>query len=131
MYDPSRKSLRAAPRFMRENLNMAAQYARWLKGGDVKDEGEITPGSGGIVREGTKLIAVYRDRRGTLHRLNPVCPHLGAIVGWNAEEETWDCPAHGSRFDATGRVVNGPANVDLKPADEPSREKEKKEDHAA
>jgi len=129
LYDPSRKSLRAAPQFIRENLNMAAQYARWLTAGDVKNENEIAPGSGGVVREGRKLIAVWRDPRGQLHRFHPVCPHLGAIVGWNAGEGTWDCPAHGSRFDATGRVVNGPANADLKPADE--RSEAKKEDHAA
>jgi Rieske Fe-S protein len=130
LYDPSRKSLRAAPTFMRENLNMAAQYARWLKGGDVKDESEIAPGTGGVVREGTRLIAVFRDPKGGLHRLNPVCPHLGAIVGWNAEEGTWDCPAHGSRFDATGRVVNGPANADLKPAEEPAEESKEQDDAA-
>jgi len=131
LYDPSRKSLRAAPHYIRENLNMAAQYARWLTGGDVKDELEIERGAGGVVREGTKLVAVYRDPDGNIHRFSPVCPHLGAIVGWNAEEGTWDCPAHGSRFDATGRVVNGPANADLKPAAESPQEKEKKKDHAA
>lgn len=131
LYDPSRKSLRAAGEFLKENLNMAAQYARWLSSGDVRNEDEIEMGSGGIVREGTRLIAVYRDPDGQLHRLNPVCPHLGAIVGWNPSEGTWDCPAHGSRFAATGQVVNGPANADLKPAEEPAEEKEKKEDHAA
>ncbi len=120
LYDPSRQSLRAALEFGRENLNMAAQYAAWLTGGDVGDEGEIAPGSGAVVRDGLKKLAVYRDRQGRVHRLSAVCPHLGAIVTWNAEEGTWDCPAHGSRFDAGGKVVNGPANSDLKPAGEPA-----------
>ncbi|MFT4283224.1 MAG: FAD-dependent oxidoreductase [Protaetiibacter sp.] len=42
-----------------------------------------------------------------------VCPHAGAIVRWNAAESTWDCPAHGSRFEATGRLIEGPASRDL------------------
>ncbi len=42
-----------------------------------------------------------------------VCPHAGAIVRWNAAESTWDCPAHGSRFEATGRLIEGPAISDL------------------
>jgi Rieske Fe-S protein len=52
-----------------------------------------------------------------------VCPHLGAIVAWNSEEQTWDCPAHGSRFDARGTVLNGPANSDLAKVDEVELEK--------
>ncbi len=43
-----------------------------------------------------------------------VCPHAGAIVRWNAAESTWDCPAHGSRFEATGRLIEGPAIADLR-----------------
>jgi nitrite reductase/ring-hydroxylating ferredoxin subunit len=121
LYDPGRKSLRAALEFGRENLNMAAQYAAWLTGGDVEDEAEIAPGSGAVIRDGTRKLAVHRDREGRLHRLSAVCPHLGAIVTWNGEEQTWDCPAHGSRFDACGRVVNGPANSDLAPAEEPAK----------
>jgi glycine/D-amino acid oxidase-like deaminating enzyme/nitrite reductase/ring-hydroxylating ferredoxin subunit len=116
LYDPSRKSLRAALEFTRENVNMAAQYATWLTAGDYADASEIPLGSGGVIREGLHKIAVHRDRDGRVHRLSAVCPHLGAIVTWNREEGTWDCPAHGSRFDARGRVVNGPANGDLSPA---------------
>ena len=120
LYDPSRVSVRAGLEFVSENVNMAAQYAAWLTAGDYGDESEVPPGSGGIIREGLHKIAVYRDPEGRVHRLTAVCPHLGAIVTWNREEGTWDCPAHGSRFDARGKVVQGPANGDLAPADEPA-----------
>jgi glycine/D-amino acid oxidase-like deaminating enzyme/nitrite reductase/ring-hydroxylating ferredoxin subunit len=42
-----------------------------------------------------------------------MCPHLGAIVRWNEAESTWDCPAHGSRFRATGEYLEGPTMGDL------------------
>lgn len=56
--------------------------------------------------------ATIRSERGT-REVCLVCPHAGAIVRWNAAESTWDCPAHGSRFEATGRLIEGPAARDL------------------
>ena len=38
------------------------------------------------------------------------CPHLGCALKWNEEEESWDCPCHGSRFDERGDLLNNPAN---------------------
>ena len=42
------------------------------------------------------------------------CPHMGCALKWNVSEQTWDCPCHGSRFDEEGKVLDNPANGDLK-----------------
>jgi glycine/D-amino acid oxidase-like deaminating enzyme/nitrite reductase/ring-hydroxylating ferredoxin subunit len=118
LYDPSRKTLRAAGRFARENLNVICQYTEWVTGGDVDSPGEIMPGEGAIIRRGLKKVAAYRDEKGMLYEMSAVCTHLGCIVSWNSGEKTWDCPCHGSRFDAHGRVINGPATRDLARVDE-------------
>ena len=97
--------------------NMAAQFAEWVEGGDVSSEDQIPSGQGAIMRDGLKKFAVYRDSAGLMHHFSAVCPHLGCIVAWNAAASTWDCPCHGSRFDALGHVVNGPANRDLPSVD--------------
>jgi glycine/D-amino acid oxidase-like deaminating enzyme/nitrite reductase/ring-hydroxylating ferredoxin subunit len=113
LYDPSRKTLRAAGEFAKQNLNVVRQYRDWLTGGDVGSAEEVRPGTGAVLRRGLSKVAVYRDEQGALHECAAACPHLGCIVNWNDAEETWDCPCHGSRFDRLGRVLNGPANRDL------------------
>jgi Rieske Fe-S protein len=117
LYDPSRVTLRAASEFARENANVALQYGDWLTGGDVDSVDEVRPGTGAILRRGLEKIAVYRDEQGRVHERHAKCPHLGCVVHWNPAETTWDCPCHGSRFDRYGKVINGPANRDLAPAE--------------
>jgi len=85
LYSPSRIRLKSLPEFAAENINVAGQY----------------------------LDYVTTDRTDEAHKLSKVCPHLGCIVAWNSTEQTWDCPCHGSRFSADGRVYQGPANRDL------------------
>ena len=41
------------------------------------------------------------------------CPHMGCTLNWNAAEHSWDCPCHGSRFDAGGHLLDNPATRDL------------------
>jgi glycine/D-amino acid oxidase-like deaminating enzyme/nitrite reductase/ring-hydroxylating ferredoxin subunit len=116
LYDPSRKTLRALLSFARENLNVAAEYGDWLRPGEVDDESKIEPGTGAVIRRGLTKVAVYRDSSNQLHELSAVCTHLGCIVAWNALEQSWDCPCHGSRFSPDGKVLNGPATRGLDPA---------------
>ena len=42
-----------------------------------------------------------------VYERSAVCPHLGGILRWNAAEQSWDCPLHGSRFAADGEVLEG------------------------
>ena len=74
----------------------------------------LKPGEGRVVRSGLGQKAVHRDREGVLRAVSARCTHLGCIVHWNAAEHTWDCPCHGSRFEATGEVANGPATAPLR-----------------
>jgi glycine/D-amino acid oxidase-like deaminating enzyme/nitrite reductase/ring-hydroxylating ferredoxin subunit len=118
IYDPGRSTLRSAKELVKENVNAALQYGDWLKPGDVGSADDIQPGEGALVRRGAHIVAVFKDEGGTCHERSAVCPHLGGIVAWNGGEKSWDCPCHGSRFDAYGKVVNGPANSDLARLDE-------------
>src|SRR5678816_2914933 len=113
LYSPSRIRLKALPEYASENINVAGQYADYVTAGDIKSESELRPGEGAIMRDGVSKIAVHRDENGNVHKLSAVCPHLGCIVAWNSTEQTWDCPCHGSRFSASGKVYQGPANSDL------------------
>ena len=115
LYDPARRmrTPSAASELVSENLNVAAQFKDYVTGGDVAHADEIPAGAGALVRRGLSKVAAYRDEAGILHEHSAICTHLGCVVAWNAEEKSWDCPCHGSRFDAYGRVIDGPANVDL------------------
>jgi nitrite reductase/ring-hydroxylating ferredoxin subunit len=118
LYDPARVTLRSIADFARETFNAGAQYKDWLTPGDAPHVEDVPPGSGAVIRRGLTKVAVYRRENGSLEEFSAVCPHLGCIVSWNATEQTWDCPCHGSRFDMCGRVLNGPAISGLEPVTE-------------
>lgn len=122
IYDPSRKAFAAKSTYLRENLNVAAQYADYFRGGEVVDESEIAPGEGAIMQQGIAKVAVYKNDHGQITQLSAVCTHLGGVVHWNTVEKSWDCPCHGSRFKCTGEVLTGPAVKNLSPKLEDSPE---------
>ena len=105
--------------YVTEAAASVAPYLEWIRGGDVSSVDDIAPGTGALVRRGLKICAAYRDDAGQCHVMSAVCTHMKGVVQWNAAEKSWDCPCHGSRFDAYGTVVNGPALQNLAPLETP------------
>lgn len=120
LYSPTRlmtHGLHTVGEYIKENLNVASTFTEYVKGGDVDSVDDIQPGTGAIVRDGLRKLAVYRSETGDLHRHSAVCTHVGCQVQWNDVEHLWDCPCHGSRFAPTGEVLGGPATRALDPVD--------------
>ncbi|WP_213436974.1 MULTISPECIES: FAD-dependent oxidoreductase [Lysobacteraceae] len=123
LYSPSRLNLRAADAFVRETLNFVPYYADWMSAGEIEGLGALPAGEGAVLRCGLQKVAAWRDDAGALHLHSAMCPHLGCVVHWNGAERSWDCPCHGSRFDAVdGHRLNGPAVHGLAPFQGPARE---------
>ena len=73
----------------------------------------LHPGEGKLLTIDGKRVGAYRRRDGRVFLVKPTCPHMGCMLTWNAEECSWDCPCHGSRFDYRGRLLNTPAHRPL------------------
>lgn len=115
-YDPGRFHMKSTTEFLKENADVGVTLVKdWVKPGEVDDPKKIKPGSGAVIRKGVSKIALYRDTDGKFHACSAVCPHKGCIVQWNDGEKSWDCPCHGSRYDAFGKVLTGPTIKDLEP----------------
>jgi glycine/D-amino acid oxidase-like deaminating enzyme/nitrite reductase/ring-hydroxylating ferredoxin subunit len=74
-----------------------------------EETSRLAPGQGTFIEKGEEKVAAYRDPQGVLYNLNPSCRHMGCPVSWNDAEKTWDCPCHGSRYNARGEVIQSPA----------------------
>ena len=66
----------------------------------------------GLKGDPTYLV-VENDKKLATYGINAVCTHLGCVVPWNAAENKFICPCHGSQYNNQGKVVRGPAPLSL------------------
>lgn len=111
LYKASRFTpVKSAKNYIKENINVAKQYIKDIPGkAEAEEFSEVKTGEGKVVEIDNEKWAVYRDEKGKVHCHSAVCTHMECIVDWNDAEKSWDCPCHGSRFKASGEVIEGPA----------------------
>lgn len=116
-------------------LSSAAIFAGACLGGCSKDDGGtgsgVTPPAnvdftinladsgnaalntaGGFIYQSGIIIA--RTLSDTYLAVSQACTHEGTTVVWQAGNDRFFCPNHGSTFSTTGAVTNGPAGSALK-----------------
>ena len=71
-----------------------------------------SPGSMALVQSSVGSVLVAHTGADSFVAVSATCTHQGcAITGFSGPN--YVCPCHGSQFDASGRVLNGPANRPL------------------
>jgi glycine/D-amino acid oxidase-like deaminating enzyme/nitrite reductase/ring-hydroxylating ferredoxin subunit len=115
IFSPARlKPIAGFKAFVEENADVAYHFVADRFGLHETDSlKRMEPGTGKVLEVNGRKIAAYRDDKGEIFALNPVCTHAGCIVNWNGEEKSWDCPCHGARYDIHGQVLTGPATLEL------------------
>lgn len=124
LYDPNRSEAKGIGTIIKENLNVANQLIGGkLHGAEWEDIRSLLPGEAKVINSSKGHIAAYRAPTGEFQVHSASCTHMGCTLKWNTAETSWDCPCHGSRFAADGRVLQGPAIKDLPRVDFEDAEK--------
>ena len=76
--------------FSPQRLHVRAGYKKWII--------DVWESIAGL----TRGVFVKKEER---------CTHMGCALTWNAEEESWDCPCHGSRYSKEGKRIDNPAQL--------------------
>ena len=69
-----------------------------------------TSGSWLLIENARTLVA---NVNGSFVALTSVCTHSGCSTNWTFGNNRFTCTCHGSVFDPSGRVLNGPASAPL------------------
>jgi glycine/D-amino acid oxidase-like deaminating enzyme/nitrite reductase/ring-hydroxylating ferredoxin subunit len=116
LFDPGRvKPLAGFSNFVKENSDVVRHLIGSIfSAKKIESLSELAHGDAKIIDFDNHKIALFKSREGRLYALNPACTHIKCTVAWNAAEQSWDCPCHGARYSPEGKVLNGPAHIDLR-----------------
>ncbi|MBA3704529.1 MAG: FAD-dependent oxidoreductase, partial [Bacteroidetes bacterium] len=114
IYKPSRFIFKASgPFFQMLKGSVMDILKKFSFDKEAEELSSLKIGEGKVVKLFGEKCGAFRDENNYLHLISAECTHLGCTVTWNMDEQSWDCPCHGSRFTYKGKVINGPANNDL------------------
>jgi glycine/D-amino acid oxidase-like deaminating enzyme/nitrite reductase/ring-hydroxylating ferredoxin subunit len=115
LFSPARvKPVAGFANFVKENADVVKEFiGKRISMEKLNEISELARGEAKLVKFEGKSLAIYKDEKGVVHALNPVCTHAKCTVGWNSAEKSWDCPCHGARYDIDGSVLTGPARQGL------------------
>jgi len=110
----TRIPLTGLPMVVKAGANVATHLIGGWAGALTK-RSDPAPGQGHVRFESGRPVAQSTScTNSEVLAVDGKCPHLGGALAWNPAEQTWDCPLHGSRFEADGRLLHGPAVDDLR-----------------
>jgi hypothetical protein len=92
---------------------VSAQLLSAMIAGESPDYAPVFSPSRSVLKP-QLFVNGFETTKNLLRPAAPRCPHLGCALKYNPQEHSWDCACHGSRFSETGKVLNNPANNDLK-----------------
>jgi len=81
----------------------------------VKDPGKFKADRTDLFGPGGKPDVPYQVVTLGFVMFSPICPHLGCRYNYDADNNKFACPCHGSQFDRNGKHIAGPAARGLDP----------------
>ncbi len=67
----------------------------------------LQPEEGRVIFFRGEKAGIYRDKNDNVTVLDITCTHMGTELNFNSAEKTWDCPAHGGRYNTDGKLLEG------------------------
>lgn len=77
-------------------------------------EHDIVQGEAKFFQYAGSAAVLVKSGNGRYFALSAVCTHLGCVVQWQKDKETFLCPCHAGLYSAEGAVLAGPPPAPLR-----------------